>query len=49
MKLLLLSKSFPAIILLCVVLTMAIGIPGVSLEMAAIMGAIVCRTDWLLN
>ena len=30
-----------AVILLCVVLTMAIGIPGVSLEMAAIIGAIV--------
>ena len=29
-----------AVILLCVVLTMAIGIPGVSLEMAAIIGAI---------
>ena len=31
-----------AIILLCVVLTMAIGIKGVTLEMAAIIGAIVC-------
>ena len=30
-----------AVILLCVVLTMAISIPGVSLEMAAIIGAIV--------
>ena len=30
------------VILACVVLTMAIGIPGVSLEMAAIIGALVC-------
>ena len=36
------KQAISGIILLLVVLTMAIGIPGVSLEMAAIVGALVC-------
>ncbi|EJW89595.1 transporter, divalent anion:Na+ symporter (DASS) family protein, partial [gut metagenome] len=30
------------VILACVVLVMSVGVPGVSLEMAAIIGAIIC-------
>ena len=36
------KQVISGVILACVVLTMAIGIPGVSLEMAAIIGALVC-------
>ena len=36
------KQTISGVILLLVVLTMAIGIPGVSLEMAAIVGALVC-------
>ena len=36
------KQAISGIILLLVVLTMAIGIPGVSLEIAAIVGALVC-------
>ena len=36
------KQAISGVILLLVVITMAIGIPGVSLEMAAIIGALVC-------